>query len=718
VYKESLVFPGATVGNGNATGFEALDALYSFVAAIELTPSVAVHCQDRDGRVRFWNATCAAVFGIPTTEALGQPLATLVDHLGDGDFANMIEEIWRTGISPPPRDWEVRLRDGTRRWMYSSHFPVLQNGVTQQVFCMEFDVSDRHMLEDSLKHAGRVFDNARNAMLVLDAAQNVLALNRAFTDLSGLQTDDVAGKPARGLFGVLEERTEARAETPADGVLLRDVWHAAASEGYWEGELAVLGRGGKSSPVWVALTAIREPVGAINSYVAVLTDISERKAVEQRARHQAEHDGLTGLPNRVLFLDRLHQALAKEKRQHGRFALMFLDLDNFKAINDTYGHHAGDAVLQQVGLRLTQCVRGVDTVSRLGGDEFVVLLADIGGVDQAAHVASSIMAALAQPMHASGQELNLTVSIGIAICPSDGGDEDALLRHADAAMYHAKQNGRSAFQFFSPAMNAHVVARVQLENQLRSALANGEFVLEYQPEIDLASGHAVAAEALIRWRHPQRGLLLPGDFLEVAEECGLAIPIGNWVLHEACRQAKVWRDGGLVMAVAVNLSAGQFIDHLLVDTVDNALSSSGLPADCLELEVTEAVIMRGDAATGATIAALTERGVHLTVDDFGTGYSSLSWLQRFPLSKLKIDRSFVDDIASDPDDAGMIPAIIAVARSLKLKVLAEGVETDEQLRFLVAHGCDEYQGFIAAAPAMAPNFTVLRDTTASGRNGA
>ena len=714
MFKDSLVFPGATVGDGaaSATGFQALDALYSFVAAVELTPSVAVHCQDREGRVRFWNSTCALVFGVPTTEALGQPLATLVDHLGDGDFARMIEEIWRTGVAPVPRDWEVRLRDGSRRWMYSSHFPVLHDGVVQQVFCMEFDVSDRHMLEDSLQHAGRVFNNAHNAMLVLDAGHHVLALNRAFTELSGLEKDAVVGKPAPGLFGILDERTETRTEARAgagvDAAQLRGVWHSAATEGHWEGELAVARSDGHSSPVWLALTAIRDPAGAVNSYVAVLTDISERKAVEQRARHQAEHDALTGLPNRVLFLDRLHQALAKVKRQHNRFALMFLDLDNFKGINDNHGHHAGDAVLQQVGLRLTQCVRGVDTVSRLGGDEFVVLLADSGGADQAAHVASTIMGALAQPMHASGQELRLTVSIGIAICPNDGDDEDALLRHADAAMYHAKQNGRSAFHFFSADMNAHVVARVLLENQLRAALDNGEFVLEYQPEIDLASGHVVAAEALIRWRHPQRGLLLPGDFLTVAEDCGLAVPIGSWVLHEACRQAKAWRDGGLAMTVAVNLSAGQFIDHLLIDTVDDALHSAGLPAACLELEVTEAVIMRGDAATGATMTALTERGVRLTVDDFGTGYSSLSWLRRFPLSKLKIDRSFIDDIVSDPNEAGMIPAIIAVARSLKLKVLAEGVETDEQLRFLVEHGCDEYQGFIAAPPTQAPNFTVQR----------
>ncbi|RYE87906.1 MAG: diguanylate cyclase, partial [Oxalobacteraceae bacterium] len=356
------------------------------------------------------------------------------------------------------------------------------------------------------------------AMLVLDANQQVLTLNRAFTDLSGLQRADVVGRAAPTLFRVVEERTEARAEATA--LRLPDLWHSAAASGHREGELALARSDGQVSPVWLALTPIRDPGGAVNSYVMVLTDIGERKAAEQRARHQAEHDALTGLPNRVLFLDRLHQALATVRRQHNRFALMFLDLDDFKSINDNHGHHAGDAVLQQVGARLTQCVRAVDTVSRLGGDEFVVLLADSGGADQAAHVAKTIMDAVAQPMHASGHEVRLTISIGIAICPIDGDDEDTLLRHADAAMYHAKQTGRSAFQFFSPAMNAHVVARVQLESQLRAALDNGEFMLEYQPEIDLASGHVVAAEALIRWRHPQRGVLLPGDFLAVAEECG------------------------------------------------------------------------------------------------------------------------------------------------------------------------------------------------------
>jgi diguanylate cyclase (GGDEF)-like protein len=467
-------------------------------------------------------------------------------------------------------------------------------------------------------------------------------------------------------------------------------------DGHWEGEITSVRANGEEYPAWVAVTAIRGTTGQISNYMAILADITERKRAEQAARHQAEHDPLTGLPNRVLFLDRLQQALAANRRQHKQFALMFLDLDRFKQINDTLGHRAGDIVLQEVACRLTHCVRAVDTVSRLAGDEFVVLLADIGGVDQAAHVAITVMQQLAQPIALDQQQIAPSVSVGIAICPSDGDTAETLLHHADVAMYHAKQDGRNAFRFFSPEMNAHVVERVQMENMLRRALANGEFELEYQPEVDIESGRTIGVEALIRWRHPERGLLLPHEFIPVAEECGLIVPIGEWVLREACHQAREWRDQGFPVVVAVNLSGAQFIHPNLVRVVDEALGSSGLEPRFLDLEITESVIMNGDACTGATVQALRKRGIQLTIDDFGTGYSSLSCLRRFPLSKLKIDRSFIEDITRAPHDAAMIPAIIAVARSLKLKVIAEGVETAEQLRFLQQHGCDEYQGRFAS----------------------
>jgi diguanylate cyclase (GGDEF)-like protein/PAS domain S-box-containing protein len=667
-------------------GREALDWLYRFVSAVELSPAVAVHSQDHDGVVRFWNNTCAELFGIPVADALGKPFSSLVSHLDrQHEFNAVLANIWRTGQPSTAGDWEILLPDGSRRWLHSSHFPVVRDGMVQQVFCMEIDITARKGFEHTLRHAAQVFENCRDAILVMDAAKNVVAVNHAYTEIAGFAPAEVVGKPAPGLrFGLQDAR------------FYDQIWDYVEREDYWEGELWSMRRNGEKYPAWVTVTAIRDGDRRLTNYMAILADITERKRIEEATRHQAEHDPLTDLPNRVLFLDRLQQALAANRRQHTQFALMFLDLDRFKQINDTLGHHAGDAVLKEVAARLTRCVRGVDTVSRLGGDEFVVLLADIGGVDQAAHVASTVMQSVARPVHAGGQEIAPSVSIGIAICPSDGQDADTLLRHADVAMYHAKQDGRNAFRFFSPEMNAHVVERVQVENMLRRALEQGEFELEYQPEVDISTGRTIGIEALIRWRHPERGLLLPHEFMPVAEESGLIVPIGEWVLREACACARAWRDRGFPVVVSVNLSGTQFLHGDLVRRVDEALAASTLEPRFLELEITEGVIMKGDAAASQTVEALRQRGVRFTIDDFGTGYSSLSSLRRFPLSKLKIDRSFVEDITRDPDDAAVIPAIIALARSLKLRVVAEGVENAEQLRFLQQHGCDEYQGRYAA----------------------
>jgi diguanylate cyclase (GGDEF)-like protein/PAS domain S-box-containing protein len=574
---------------------------------------------------------------------------------------------------------------------------VLRDGVPQQVFGMEIDVSARKALEVAREQAGQVFEHCRDAILVIDRERRVLAVNRAFSVISGFTAEQVAGREAPGL-----RRGDHDHES------YRQLWQHVDQHGHWEGEIPGLRANGETYPAWAAITAIRDSRQRIGSYVAIVSDISERKRAEEQTRHQAEHDALTDLPNRVLFLDRLQQALASARRQQRPFALMFLDLDRFKAINDTWGHQAGDAVLKEVAARLVRCVRGVDTVSRLGGDEFVVLLPDIGGADQAAHVAAAVMHAVAQPVPAAGQQLAWSASIGIALCPSDGEDADTLLRHADVAMYHAKQHGRNAFQFFSPQMNAHVTERGEMENKLRQALDNHEFVLEYQPEIDIGSGRTTGVEALVRWRHPERGLLLAHEFIAVAEESGLMVPIGQWVLREACRQARAWRDEGWPVVVAVNLSSVQFIHNNLLRYVDEALTASGLPPEYLDLEITEGVIMHDDAHAIATINALRERGVQLTIDDFGTGYSSLSCLRRFPLSKLKIDRSFVQDITRDPAGAALIPAIIAVARSLRLRVVAEGVENAEQLRFLRQHGCDEYQGHYAGVASGAPDLRPRR----------
>jgi diguanylate cyclase (GGDEF)-like protein/PAS domain S-box-containing protein len=805
-------------------GREALDTLYRFVAALELTPTVAVHSIDRDGLVRFWNHSCEEVFGVPARDAIGRPLTSLISHLErEEEFTSTLEAIWHTLRSPPPRDWLVQRPDGQQRWMYSTHFPVLRNGEPQQVFCMEVDISKRkvdeqalidagtnfrHLFErsndaivliegntiidanpaalrlfecdsraalvgktlldfspanqpsgessmvsdatqsaqnfidgnrryewqftlpsgksihaevlltsvtldheflsyavvrdisarkateDMLQMAAQVFENSRDAIAILDRDYLVLAVNAAFTDITGYSDQDVVGAALPALHGSAQEHGSAQR-----------IWDYLGSGDHWEGEVWSARRSGEEYPVWVALTAIRDHVGQIINYIVILSDITDRKRIEEHTRHLAEHDFLTDLPNRVLFLDRLHQALGVARRKHAQVAVMFLDLDRFKGINDSFGHHVGDAVLREVAARLTGCVRGVDTVSRQGGDEFVVILADIGGVDQAAHVAASVMQAVARPVAVDGVTVSLSVSIGISMYPADGDELDTLLKHADVAMYHAKQSGRNAFRFFDAAMNAHVIERVEMENNLRQALANHEFELAYQPEVSIASGLTIGVEALLRWRHPQRGLLLPADFLDVAEECGLMVPIGDWVLRQACRQARLWRDQGFPVVVAVNLSTDQFMHNNLVHSVDAALQDSGLGPAFLDLEITEGIIMHGDPAIIDTVNALHQRGVQLTIDDFGTGYSSLSYLRRFPLSKLKIDRSFVDDITRKPSDAAIIPAIIAVARSLKLRVIAEGVETVEQLRFLQQHGCDEYQGYYASMATAEPDLT-------------
>ncbi len=425
---------------------------------------------------------------------------------------------------------------------------------------------------------------------------------------------------------------------------------------------------------------------------AVIRDISRRKDEEAQTRHLAEHDFLTDLPNRVLFNDRLHQALAAARRKHAKVALLFVDLDRFKSINDCYGHPVGDLLLKEVAQRLSRCVRSVDTVSRQGGDEFVVILADIGGEDHAAHVASSVMQAISQITRVGGFDVSIGSSIGISIFPDDAGDTDTLLQHADLAMYHAKQDGRNQFQFFSQVMNLHVIERIELENRLRQALANDEFELDYLPEVAMPTGQVALAEALLRWRHPQRGLLLPADFMPAAESSGLIVPIGEWVLQQACQQARQWRDQGKPIGVSVNLSGVQFTDPDLPAAIDQAQQTSGLDAGSLHVEVNEAVLMSGNPAAIAALHALRVRGVQLTVDDFGTGYSNLGALRSAALSSLKIAPSFVGEITTGQRDGEMIPAIIALAHSLKLKVVAEGVETAQQFDYLLRHGCDGYQG--------------------------
>lgn len=436
----------------------------------------------------------------------------------------------------------------------------------------------------------------------------------------------------------------------------------------------------------------------------------------RKLHHLALHDSLTRLPNRSLLEDRITQAIHAGERHGGGFALMFLDLDRFKTINDSLGHHYGDKLLQGVAERLTSCLRGEDTVARLGGDEFVVLLHEVASPAVASSIAQKLLDTLAAPIVIEGQQQSVSVSVGISMFPDDGRSLRDLMSNADSAMYHAKKAGRANYQFFAPEMNAAAGERLQLEQALRRALEKNEFALHYQPKVDVATGNLLAMEALVRWNSPERGLVPPNDFIGVSEEIGLIIPLGAWVLREACRQNRAWQDAGLPpMRVAVNLSAYQFRQKDLPEFVGAVLEECGLPAHWLELEVTESVVMHNPVEAKRILQALHEMGIHISVDDFGTGYSSLSYLKQFRLDTLKIDRSFVSDISSNPDDAAIVRSVIALAHSLRLKVIAEGVETDEQLAFLRELGCDEYQGYLRSKPLPAAQFETFMRSAAEAR---
>ena len=464
----------------------------------------------------------------------------------------------------------------------------------------------------------------------------------------------------------------------------------------------------------------RDQAGRATSLIGAVHDISRHKLAEEQIRQLAYYDPLTGLPNRRLFTDQLEKSLGLAERHQWQAAVMFVDLDNFKRVNDTLGHGAGDDLLRVVSTRLTGSLRGHDAIShrgednpansiaRLGGDEFIVLLGDLQRPSDAASVARRLVAALAQPVTLNGTEVFVGGSIGVALYPQDGTDVDTLLMNADTAMYRAKEAGRGVFRFYDRSMNDRSLDRLQMEAMLRRALERHEFVLHYQPRLDVESGAIVGAEALVRWQHAERGLVMPGEFIPLMEDSGLVIPIGEWAIDEACRQIAAWQSAGLpAISVAVNLTSSHLRERALPELVQTSLRRHGVMPSCLEIEVTESILL-SDAELSLQVATrLFEMGVRLSIDDFGTGYSSLSYLKRLPINALKIDRSFVRDLVTDPDDAAIVTAIIAMAHSLKLKVVAEGVETQAQLAYLRDRGCDEYQGFLTSRALPADAFAAL-----------
>ncbi|MBV8649011.1 EAL domain-containing protein [Paludibacterium sp.] len=571
------------------------------------------------------------------------------------------------------------------------------SGRINAVWRMVRDISERRSAEERMQLAAKVFENTTEGIMITDGDLRIRIVNRAFSDITGYSQQEVLGQKPSILSSGRHENA-----------FYTQMWQQLGSQGFWQGEIWNRRKNGEIYPEWLAINVVKSALGELTHYVAIFSDQSERRAADERIQFLAHFDVLTGLPNRAQLQDRTELAITAAGRDNLHLALLLLDLDRFKTINESLGHSAGDTLLQVAADRIKSVLAPGQMVARQGGDEFIIMLPAIVDPGEAAVVAERIIHAFAPPVDLHNHSISITPSIGISIYPEDGHDFDMLVRNADAAMYHAKSFGRNSFKFYTADLNARAHEILAIESQLRFALDRNEFMLHYQPQVDMRSGRIVGAEALIRWNHPALGLLGPNRFIDVAEERGFIVQLGNWVIREACRQLAAWRSADLPeISLAINLSALQFRQAELVSTLERAVSANGLPGRALDIEVTESVVMEDVDSTEQTIDAIKRMGMQLSIDDFGTGYSSLSYLKRFKADKLKIDRSFVLDIPEDSDDCEIAKAVINMAQTLNMKVVAEGVETIEQWQFLLAEGCDLVQGYLLAKPLPAAEFAVL-----------
>ncbi|TXG94398.1 MAG: EAL domain-containing protein [Rhodocyclaceae bacterium] len=664
--------------------------------AVDQSP-VAIIISDPQGIIEYVNACFTQNTGYTAEEVVGQPAGyQRSGQTGRETYAALWQAL-RAG-----RDWRGELlnrRKNGRLYWDDVHIVPLMNaaGKVAHYLSIQEDISERKQNEDTLRLWATVFENSGEAVMITDAGNRIVSVNQAFTDITGFAPGEVIGEQPSILGSGRHEPD-----------FFADMWHKLKTGGHWQGEIWDRRKSGEIYPKWLGISAVRDNRDQLTHYVAIFSDISERKAAQERIEYLAHHDALTGLPNRSLLADRVEQALAHAERNQSKLALLFLDLDRFKTINDSLGHPIGDALLREVTRRLLATVRDSDTVCRLGGDEFVVLAGDLADDDTAGTVAQKLLEVTLQPFEIEGHRLTVSVSIGIALHPADGDGFDILLKKADTAMYHAKDAGRNTYRFFTEQMNINVVERLFIQNRLQQAVANQEFVLHYQPQIALGTGRIIGVEALVRWQNPELGLIGPDRFISQAEESGSIVAIGDWVLREACRQARKWADDGIdQLSIAVNISTLQLHQNDFADQVLRILGETGHDPRRLELEFTESILIHDVDRVIRQIRQLKAAGIGIAIDDFGTGYSSLSYLKQLDVDRLKIDRSFIRDIGSDPDDAAIVRAITQMARSLRLKTMAEGAETSEQTRFLLAEGCEDVQGFLYSRPIDAAAFLRL-----------
>jgi diguanylate cyclase (GGDEF)-like protein/PAS domain S-box-containing protein len=568
---------------------------------------------------------------------------------------------------------------------------------------------ERKTMEEALfvekERAQVTLNSIGDAVVCTNILGNITFLNLVAEKMTGWSWQEASGRPMSEVFKILDAVSRETTPNPMNAAMGLDRTIHLPSN------CILIRRDGFETPIEDSVAPIHDRDGKATGAVIVFRDVSTARAMAAQMTHSAQHDFLTGLPNRMLLNDRVSQAIVLAPRHSKKVAVLFLDLDGFKHINDSLGHPTGDKLLQSIAKRLVSCVRSSDTVSRQGGDEFVVLLSEMEQAEDAAISALRILQAVAEVHTIDHHDLHVTTSIGLSVFPDDGKDAETLVKNADTAMYQAKENGRHSYQFFRPAMTVRAVERQSIEENLRRALERQEFTLHYQPKIRLRTGEITGAEALLRWTHPVRGPVSPAQFIPVAEDCGLILPIGQWVLREACKQARAWVDAGLpIGTMAVNISSMEFRDDGFLESVFAILSETGLDPRLLELELTESVLMKRAESAASVLKMLRARGVQIAVDDFGTGYSSLSYLRKFPIDALKIDQSFVRQITSAPNDTTIVTAVISMGRSMKLRVVAEGVETREELAFLQTHQCEEAQGFYFSRPVLPQQFAILLKT--------
>ncbi|MDK9724981.1 MAG: EAL domain-containing protein [Sterolibacteriaceae bacterium MAG5] len=640
-----------------------------------------------DKTVSVWNPAAERLFGWRADEVLGRrcPVISAEDWPEFEEFftevasGRIIDDLETTRLTKSGQAVEVRAHAAALR---------RPDGSIGGMLCLMADNHERRQAEQRLQLSDKVFQNTQEGIVITDGSGHIISVNPAFTAVTGYQPEDVLGHNP----SILQSGRH-------DAGFYAAMWTELARSGQWQGEIWNRRRNGEIYPEWLNISAVRDGGGRIVYYVAVFSDISLVKQNEERLHRLAHFDALTGLPNRLLFTDRLQHALVQARRSESLVGLLFIDLDRFKLVNDTLGHRNGDLLLQEAAHRLAGAVRAQDTVARLGGDEFTVILPDLTSPAGGANVAEKIIEAMAAPFRLQGRDVFIGASVGIAVYPMSGDEAETLIKHADIAMYRAKEAGRNTYQYYRPGHEEPSRDVFELEHGLRHALERGELSLVYQPEVAIETGQVVTVEALLRWHHPTRGNIPPAEFIPVAEDSGLIGAIGDWVLRQACAQNKAWQDSGLPpVRIAVNLSVRQLRNVRFAERVAEILDETGLAAEWLEVELTESMIMQYAKDTMGILWQLRSMGVRISIDDFGTGYSSLSYLKRLPVDSLKIDRSFVEGIDTDANDQAISNAIIALANSLNLRVVAEGVETEQQLWFLRDHACCDAQGYFFSQP--------------------